>query len=179
MSDAFCCCTPTLVCQGTSTAASSPHLALHLPPSAAAPAGTVTANASGAGIPVVIATCTASDMTPRDTLTPWCEAAVAAGVPHVMVVTDHDGCVAAAKKAGVKVLKHTFQVRPAVAQANGAGIAMHAMWWRVMPGSNGGEIRCPQTAKLGHQDLEHNHSIELPSGPLLAPQTGDVFVTSN
>jgi hypothetical protein len=55
--------------------------------------------------------CTAADMSPQDLITPWSHAVVAAGVPHVMLVSDDAGCVAAAKAAGIKVLQHTFQVR--------------------------------------------------------------------
>lgn len=65
----------------------------------------------GTGAPVVVVMCTAADMSPQDLITPWSQAVVAAGVPHVMLVSDDAGCVAAAKAAGIKVLQHTFQVR--------------------------------------------------------------------
>lgn len=67
-------------------------------------------SSSGADVPVVLATCSAADLTPDNLITPWCEAVAAAGVPRVLLVSDDAGCAAAAKAAGIKTLHHTFQV---------------------------------------------------------------------
>jgi hypothetical protein len=67
-------------------------------------------SSSGADVPVVLATCSASDLAPHNLIAPWSEAVAAAGVPRVLLVSDDAGCAAAAKAAGIKVLQHNFQV---------------------------------------------------------------------
>lgn len=92
------------------------HSAPHTAATAAAIQAASTAHphtdssSSGSDVPVVVVTCSASDLTPHDIITPWCEAVVAAGVPRVMLVSDDAACAAAAKAAGVKVLQHKFEV---------------------------------------------------------------------
>jgi hypothetical protein len=74
---------------------------------------TDSSSGSGSDVPVVVVTCSAPDLAPLDIITPWCEAVVAAGVPRVMLVSNDDACAAAAKAAGINILKHNFEVRGA------------------------------------------------------------------
>lgn len=92
--------------------AADPHAALALPGLSPTAAASVAAtDSSPSSPPVVVVTCAASDRSPDDLITPWSQAVVAAGVPHVLLVSDDAGCVAAAKAVGIKVLQHSFQVR--------------------------------------------------------------------